>query len=438
MIKEKYGTLLFSILTIICVALAIFFFNQHRSFKIFFILGAVISILCTALEYSYTKNKNVIIDINNLSPEVNIRYSKSYLLINSLGHSVFPILGIYFINFVGFDYTKYRRFDYCLIALSLYFIISYIVTIIKIIKKVTEKNVLVIGDNGITINSEKMIWNDIKDEKIIIKKERSGGSKHAIDVRYLSLYHKKKKIEFKIDDLDTQEYFIEQYVKLYRSKAQKINFREDFNKQSETDFSGFENILRFNDLFTSEEKELNKSLENIRILAKSNPDKLKSYCESITNFEDSNLDSIYYALSEDGEVWKNFLTSEFIRLFEIAKKSYNPKSIFTVLDEIIYDFEPSQSSRKVINYLYQELGNPDDKIRLKALTFIDLWFDEEDISKSSSIIQKMVKMTKDENWKIRWCANDILSSYGIFNSGEIVISFADKMKAKVSNQYEID
>lgn len=84
------------------------------------------------------------------------------------------------------------------------------------------------------------------------------------------------------------------------------------------------------------------------------------------------------------------------------------------------------------------MSNNDDKIRIKALTFIDSWLDEEDFSKGNIIIQKMQKMTKDNNWKIRWCANDILSSYNIFTDDEIAIPFQDKLNAKLNNQYEID
>jgi uncharacterized protein (UPF0147 family) len=137
-------------------------------------------------------------------------------------------------------------------------------------------------------------------------------------------------------------------------------------------------------------------------------------------------------------MWKEFLANEFIRLFAIAKKSNDSKTIFKVLDEILYDSEPSSASRKVINHIYQELSNNDDKIRLKALTFIDSWLDEEDLSKGNIIIQKMQRMTKDHNWKIRWCANDILSSYNIFTDDEIAIPFQDKLNAKLNDQYEID
>lgn len=438
MIKQKFGTALFCILTIICLIVAIFFSKQDLFFTIIPSLGSLICALCAVSENIYHKNRNVFIDDNSLLSEIHINYSKLSLTISIIGYFVFITLGMYFIKLAGLDYVKYKRGDYFMIGISAFFIISYSIKIIKVIKKYSAKNILIISNNGIQLNHEYMIWSNIKNEKILIKKEVTEYSKYETEVKYLSLYHKNKKIEFKIDNLDTPDYFIEQYLKLYKNRFLEQNFESSFKKMSEKDFSTFESILKIDDLFSLDEKELQKNLDNIGVLAKNNPDELKSYCESITNFEETNLDSIYYALSENAEYWNDFLTHEFIRLFEITKKSPASNSIFAILDEILYDFEPSQSSRKIINYLYQELNNTNDKIRLKALNLINVWLEEEDISRNNIIIKKILMMTKDNNWKIRWCAHDILSSYNIFSDDEIAISFVDKLKAKVNNQYEID
>lgn len=437
MIKQKFGTALFCILTIICLIVAIFFSKQDLFFTIIPSLGSLICALCAVSENIYHKNRNVFIDDNSLLSEANINYSKLFLAISVIGYLIFIILGMYFIKLAGLDYTKYKRGDYFMIGISTFFIISYSIKIIKVIKKYSAKNILIISNNGIQLNHEYMIWSNIKNEKTLIKQEFTEYSKYETEVKYLSLYHKNKKIEFKIDDLDTADYFIEQYLKLYKNRFLKQNFRSSFKKMPEKDFSVFESIPKIDDLFSLDEKELQKNLDNIGVLAKNNPDELKSYCESITNFEETNLDSIYYALSENAEDWKDFLDNEFIRLFEIAKKDPFSNNIFDILDEILYELEPSQSSRKIIDYLYKELSNTNDKIRLKALNLINAWL-EEDISKSNIIIQKILMMTKDNNWKIRWCAHDILSSYNIFSDDEIAIPLADKLKAKINNPYEID
>ncbi|WP_404986415.1 hypothetical protein ACI513_04800 [Chryseobacterium sp. M5] len=438
MIKQKYGTLLFSFLTVISAVLSVYFFEKEFLFSLSFAIGSIICALCAYTEYLYQKEKDFQIEKSDFSTEMVINYSNLSLAISFLGYLIFIIVGIYFISLVGTDYQNYKGFEYVMIAIASYFIVVYLFKIIKLLKKVSQKDILIINNQGIILNSEKMLWSNIKDERLIKKQEHREHSKYEVDVQYLTLNYKNQKVEFQIDDLDQQDYKIEKCLKFFRSKFQKSDFRNPENQEIKTDISIFENILKFNDLFSLSEKELQKNLEDIRFQAKKHPSELKAYCESFTKFEETNLDSIYYALSEDTDMWKEFLANEFIRLFEIAKKSNDSKTIFKILDEILYDSEPSSASRKVIDYLYQELSDNDDKIRLKALTFIDSWLDEGDFSKGNIIIQKMQKMTKDNNWKIRWCANDILSSYNIFTDDEIAIPFQDKLNAKLNNQYEID
>ncbi|MFP5304180.1 hypothetical protein R2R70_23655, partial [Cobetia sp. SIMBA_158] len=74
---------------------------------------------------------------------------------------------------------------------------------------------------------------DIKKEKIIVKQETTEFSKYQSDVKYLTFNYKNKKIEFKIDDLDAPDYFIEQYLKIYRSRTEKNNFRSISSHQIE-------------------------------------------------------------------------------------------------------------------------------------------------------------------------------------------------------------
>lgn len=438
MIKQKYGTLLFSFLAVISAVLSVYFFEKEFLFSLSFAIGSIICALCAYTEYLYQKEKDFQIEKSDFSTEMVINYSNLSLAITFLGYLIFIIVGIYFISLAGTDYQNYKGFEYVMIAIASYFIVVYLFKIFKLLKKVSQKDILIINNQGIILNSEKMLWSNIKNERLIKKQEHREHSKYEVDVQYLTLNYKNQKVEFQIDDLDQQDYKIEKCLKFFRSEFQKSDFRNPENQEIKTDISIFENILKFNDLFSLSEKELQKNLEDIRFQAKKHPSELKAYCESFTKFEETNLDSIYYALSEYTDMWKEFLANEFIRLFEIAKKSNDSKTIFKILDEILYDSEPSSASRKVIDYLYQELSNNDDKIRLKALTFIDSWLDEEDFSKENIIIQKMQKMTKDNNWKIRWCANDILSSYNIFTDDEITIPFQDKLNAKLNNQYEID
>ncbi|MFL9832877.1 hypothetical protein [Chryseobacterium terrae] len=438
MVKQKYGTLIFSFLTVISAAISVYFFEKEFLFSLSFAIGSIICALCAYTEHLYEKEKDFQIEKSDFSTEMVINYSNVSLIISFLGYLIFIIIGIYFIGLAGTDYQNYKGFEYVMIAIAFYFIVAYLFKIFKLLKKVSQKDILIINNQGITLNSEKMLWCDIKNERLIKKQEYREHSKYKIDVQYLALNYKNKKVEFQIDDLDQQDYKIEKCLKFFRVQFQKKDFRNSEKQERKTGISIFENILKFNDLFSLPEKELQKNLEDTRLQAKNYPNELELYCESITEFEETNLDSIYYALSEDTDVWKEFLCNEFIRLFDIAKKSNQSKTIYKILEEIFYDSEPSSASRKVIDYLYQELSNNDDKIRLKALICIDSWLDEADLTKGNIIIQKIQKMTKDHNWKIRWCANDILSSYNIFTDDEIAIPFQDKLNAKLNNQYEID
>lgn len=438
MIKQKYGAILFSIITTIFIALSVYFFEKEFLFSLSFAIGSIICVLCAYQEYVYQKKKDFQIEKSDFLTEIIINYSNLSLAISFLGYLIFIIIGIYFIDLAGTDYQNYKGFEYVMIAIASYFIVVYLFKIFKLLKKISQKDILVINNQGIILNSEKMLWSDIKNEKLVKKQEFREHSKYEVDVQYLTFSHKNKKAEFQIDDLDQQDYLIEKYLRFFRAKFQKSDFRNSENQETNAKASIFEDVLKFTDLFSLSQTELNQNLENIRFLAESNPIELKKYCKNITDFDETNLDSIYYALSEDTDKWKELLASEFIRLFEVAKKGDQSKRIFAILDEIFYDAEPSSSSEKVIDYLYQEMSNNDDKIRLKALICIDSWLDDDDFSKGNIVIQKMQRMTKDSNWKIRWCANNILSSFKIFHEDEIAILFQDKMNAKLGNPYEID
>ncbi|WP_312396200.1 hypothetical protein [Chryseobacterium sp.] len=438
MIKQNISTFLFSLFAIICLGIAAYFINHQPIFTIILAIGCLIFVLFAISEYLYNKNKNVLIKLNSGSSGVTINHSKLSLIRHSLGYFILIIMGAYLISLVGLDYRKYERRDYLFVAIGLYLAIYYLIKFLKTLAKFSHKEILIINETGITLHSEKMMWSEIKNEKIITTEESSGNSQSKYVVKYLSFNYKSKTIKFKIDDLDTPDYFIIQYLKLYGNRLNKNNFGNHLNQEIKSNFSVFENILKFKDLFSLDEKQLSKSIQNIQLLAKNNPEELKKYCESISEVEESNLESIYYALSEDSENWIDFLSDEFIRLFKIAEENPDSDKIFDILDEIFCDVEYSPHSKKVVDFLYHKLSHSNDKIRLKALIFIDLWLSEKDINRSNTVIQKMVKMTKDENWKIRWCAHDIVSSYRLFNDDEIAIPFQDKIKAKVNNQYEIN
>lgn len=196
MIKQKYGTLLFSFLTVISTVLSVYFFEKEFLFSLSFAIGSILCALCAYTEYLYEKNKDFQIEKSDFSTELVINYSNQSLAIIFLGYLIFIIIGIYFISLAGPDYQNYEGFEYVMIAIASYFIVVYLFKIFKLLKKVSQKDILIINNQGIILNSEKMLWSDIKNERLIKKQEHREHSKYEVDVQYLTLNHKNKKVEF--------------------------------------------------------------------------------------------------------------------------------------------------------------------------------------------------------------------------------------------------
>jgi len=317
-------------------------------------------------------------------------------------------------------------------------IFGYVWKIIKEVIQILSKKVyLLINNKGIALDGGSLMhWNEIRNEKIITRKEIPDDSKYETQVKYISLFHKSKRMELKIDELDIPDYALEQYLKIYRDRFNQSNSKDTVKKSNIESQSVFENIMNIEELLSLSENELDKEIKKISALAEEYPQDLSKYCNNILDFKESNVSSIYFALSEKSDSWGDFLANEFIRLFEKAKLN-NDEKIYDILDEIICDYKSSYSP-KVAGYLYNQFNNPTDKIRLKALWYIDSWMDLENIQKSDYAVKKIVKMLKDDNWKVRWMANDILTTFKIFQKKEIEISFIDKIKAKFGNPYEIE
>lgn len=436
--KQKFGTIFFSILTIISLTVGLFFLRQEFIFSVIFFIGSLICGISAIQEYLYHKNRNILIDKTKVPDETHIKYSKSNNLTSILGYTVLIILGFYLLNIIGFDYKKFSRRDYFMLIVSGVLIFGYVwKTIKRVIQILSKKVYLLINNKGIALDGGSlMYWNEIRNEKIITRKEISDDSKYETEVKYISLFHKSKRMELKIDELDIPDYALEQYLKIYRDRFNQSNSKDTIKKSNIESQSVFENIMNIEELLSLSENELDKEIKNINALAKKYPQDLPKYCNNILDFKESNVSSIYFALSENSDSWGDFLANEFIRLFEKAKLN-NDDKIYDILDEIICDYKSSYSP-KVADYLYNQFKNPTDKVRLKALCYIDSWMDLENIQKSDYAVQKIVKMLKDDNWKVRWMANDILTAFKIFQKKEIEISFIDKIKAKYGNPYEIE
>lgn len=436
--KQKFGTIFFSVSAGIALVIGLLFIKQETLLSVIFFISSIICGVSAYQEYLYHKNKKTPVDKSKLPSEIFIEISKLDSCISVLGNFIFIILGFYFVSLMGSDYTEFNRQDYFILLFAGALIFGYAWKIIKkIIQMSSQKATLFISNKGIALQGNSLMnWNEIRNEKVITRKENSDDSKYETEMKYLSLFHKSKRIELKIDDLNIADYTLEQYLKIYRERFNQTNNMHIDNTTEKETGSVFESIINIDALLSLSEKELDKEIKKINYLAEKHPQDLAVYCEGVTDFKESNLNSIYFALSENSNIWGDFLASELIRLFEKAKKS-GDKEIYNIMDEIICDYKASYSS-KVSNYLYNELSSTTDRFRLKALLNIDLWMDVENIHKSDYIVQKIVKMLKDDHWKIRWVANYVLTNFHIFQKEEIEISYIDKIRGKFGNPYEME
>ncbi|WP_210148947.1 hypothetical protein [Chryseobacterium scophthalmum] len=91
MIKQKYGTLLFSFLTVISAVLSVYFFEKEFLFSLSFAIGSIICALCAYTEYLYQKEKDFQIEKSDFSTEMVINYSNLSLAITFLGYLILSL-----------------------------------------------------------------------------------------------------------------------------------------------------------------------------------------------------------------------------------------------------------------------------------------------------------------------------------------------------------
>lgn len=151
----------------------------------------------------------------------------------------------------------------------------------------------------------------------------------------------------------------------------------------------------------------------------------------------SGIGVIYEALSQKPEKWGLFFKEEYQRAFEKAGKSNEPVDILDCLEEIGYVEERGWSGLdEIINILHSYISNPNDVLRFKSIEHLHEWLTEENIADYPHIVSGLKDKLKDQNWKIRFAAKDVLEDLNRLPKG-YKMSFADKMKAKIISPYSI-
>lgn len=382
-------------------------------------------------EINYRKKSKIIINENDVRDKTIIKLSTETFLLNFLGNLILTIFGGYLIYLSEFSFQK-LNFSF-IFLLGIIFITFYgKKSIEKIYHHFYEQKNLILSNTGIYIKDKFFPWSEIKNERIIEKKEYS--SKYNYMIKYFSFRTKGNLHEFRLEDYNIMDTKLEQLLKVYKNRNLK-------NYNMNTQNNDFDSILNYEEYLELSIEEGEKHLKKVRKIADENSNIIEKYLINSPITSTSQHTLIYIALSEEFTKWKTILSNEFIRLFNLAKNNNANEDIFEALDEIIPDDDESSNSeevKKVAYFLYNELNHSDKKIRHKAIWHTSFWVDTNNYQNFPEIINRLKEKLKDNHWKIRWMANNVLKDYPNVNQEEIKLNFWDKIKSKYGNPYSID
>jgi hypothetical protein len=393
----------------------------------------------TGIEISTQKQREQLKEINvkfskkdhysddlNVPFETIIYYSKSTNYLEMIGYIVvFGGFGFY----LFYQMEKGDSFRFFAIPIVLYGIYKAY----KEYKQATNKTPqITINESGIkTFNTEFSPWSKIRDEQLVGVKD---GKEYFSQLRYIGI---NGLVELIIDDYDILPDQLEHLLRIYRIRS-KTN---DLNKPSKpyTILNRLEADYNFDSYLAMSDEERSRYMEEIRVFARAKFSELTQFCHQCIPSDFCPHELIYESLSEEFEIWEEFLSSEVIRIFELAKTSKNPSEITSCLEYIIPTKALTDYSEKTRNYLLKELDNADARIRLKAIWIISFWLDQHYNSQQTRIINHIMLKLKDDHWKIRWTTNYVLKDFEAINQAENKISLLDKLKGKfLGNPFVIE
>ncbi|REC79137.1 hypothetical protein DRF60_07545 [Chryseobacterium elymi] len=211
----KFGIIFYTILGILALSIGVYLLQYFFILSIIFFIGAFINGVFIYKEYNIHKSDKIEYDENTLPDEIIIKYSRSGRIIAISAYSIFVILGIFFLSCIIITFNFMTMF---IVALLTAFTIYFLAKVILEIKKISTVMIFISG-KGIQIkDNPTYLWNEIKLEKIIVKRLVSRESKHNYqpEVNYLYFFHNNEKIEVNIDDFDITDYQLAQVLKIFR------------------------------------------------------------------------------------------------------------------------------------------------------------------------------------------------------------------------------
>ncbi len=352
-----------------------------------------------------------------------IKYSIKKSFLNSLFDYVFFIFGFYLLSLVDFDDLKnFNLKTYFFPILSVVFILAYGKSIF--FELLNLRNKIIFSKNHLEVDNKILSWSDISKPKIISKKEYTSKYKIEYEEYYLSLFHKKEKIEIKIDNYS----ICPEEFKTLLNKYTTIKYTENFMDKT------LNNIIGYEEYFELNENEAKKKVSITLSLCENNLEELIKFCENNLFTDTDKVNFIYYCLSNKPEKWDTFLTNEFLKVYKMSIiNNDNFDTLYPVLENIIVEDIDTIEAEKVRTELFSQINSSNLLIRLRTIQLINFWVDNELLNKFPTITSKLKLKLKDDNWKVRWNAHNVLKE----NEIEVdSLGFMDRIRAKYQNQYD--
>jgi hypothetical protein len=157
------------------------------------------------------------------------------------------------------------------------------------------------------------------------------------------------------------------------------------------------------------------------------------YCYSVEPKVFCGLEPVYQALGQDAENnWEDFFLSEYKRLIAEATIATKPFYYIKVLEEIaLGEHITVPFNDKVVRLLSDELENPVDAIRHQAAWQLSYWIHEDSRARYQYALDRLKDRLKDQNWKVRWIAHEVLKSDFGYSPEEVKLSLPDRLKGKI-------
>jgi len=166
------------------------------------------------------------------------------------------------------------------------------------------------------------------------------------------------------------------------------------------------------------------------------------YCD--TNFEDvkklcqktipSSVSPhyvIFTALSQDWEKWGGFLVDEYIRIYKNAKKDSDPEEYMDSLLSIEIPDSDKSRFKKIIDYIFLDIRNSDDRIVQMAIQQLGYLIDESNYQEHKNYIDQIKSNVNHPNRKIRLTTFEFLKYFPQIPKTEYKLQISDQLRIKM-------